>query len=55
MTRKMIGFGLFVSTGYLMLITNILRQELILDVIVSLVILVLAGIGLKGHFEELKG
>lgn len=51
----MIGFFAFVLTGYLLLLTNIWRQEHMMEVVISLAVIVLAAIGLKGHYKDLKG
>ena len=55
MSRKILGFFAFVATGYALLLTNIVRQQSMVDVVVSVAIIVLAAVGLKGHYEELKG
>lgn len=55
MTRKMIGFAAFIITCYGFLIENVVRYENIPGIAVTAIIAVLAGIGFKGHFEDLKG
>ena len=55
MTRKMIGFLLFAATSFTFLGVAIVRQENILHAGVAVVLIVLTGIALKDHYNELKG
>ena len=55
MSRKMVGFIAFAATSMIFLGMILLRQENIIHAIIAVVLAVLTGVALKGHYAELKG
>ncbi len=54
MTRKMIGFGLFVATGVALIILSVIETDYAIHGLLFALIAAFYALGLKEHFEELK-
>ena len=54
MTRKMIGFGLFVATNVALIILSVIETNYAIHGILFALIAAFYAIGLKEHLEDLK-
>ncbi len=54
MTRKMVGFGLFILTGAALIVLSILETSNLINIGLLLVIGAFFAVGLTDHFKDLK-